>query len=232
MNSRLAAQRGAFRASSRTAFVAATSAAVALAAVLIALNYAGSQYADSPGPTNSVPFPVSSGTAMGSLDAPVTMVEYSDFQCRPCQQFTQTTQKEIETAYIETGKVRFIYKHRIVFGEDSVLAAMAAEAAAEQNKFWPYHELLMRTTLPKGKEPVLAELEALAAQIDLDMPLFKASLESGKYRDKVMKDDAEAQALDVDATPTFFINGTRVIGNVSFEDFRKAIETELERVGG
>ena len=85
-----------------------------------------------------------SGTSMGSPDAPITVTEYADFQCRFCQQFASGLEDEIGKAYIETGKVRFEYKHRIIGGEESMLMAIASEAAEQQGKFWLFHKVLMQ----------------------------------------------------------------------------------------
>jgi protein-disulfide isomerase len=173
------------------------------------------------------------GTSMGLPTAPVTIVVYSDFLCRTCQDFALTTEKELEKAFIETGQVRLVYKNFFVYGSNSVLAAEAAECAAEQGKFWPYHDLLMQTNLPTemGKLSI-AELEDLAGQAGLDTRSFDDSLTSGKYKEKVLGDDAEARQLGVTGPPTFFINRMKGSGYKTFEAFQKVINEILERSAG
>ncbi len=232
-------------------FVAATAVAVVAVVVLIMLgrmSYARTDFfllppnSGSPSvtplpalpatnPSGAKPSPriLISGTSVGSPSAPITIVVYSDFQCFPCQQFALTTEKELERVYVETGKVRLVYKHLIVYGEESMLAAQAAECAAEQNKFWPYHDLLMQTQAsPEVGDLSAAKLESLAGQVGLNMAAFDASLKSGKYREKVIRDDAEGRALGVTGTPTFFVNRMKGVGNKPFEAFQKVLEELLK----
>ncbi len=185
------------------------------------------------GTPTPTPFVPTSGTSMGSASAPVTIVEYSDFQCSICQHFALTTETELARAYVQTGKVRFIYKHFIVFGDESILAAEASEAAAEQNMFWPYHDLLMQAQAsPKAEDLTIARLESLAEQVGLNMTAFKAGLESHKYREKVSRDDSEGRASGVTGSPTFFVNGAKGTGNVPFEAFQQLIEEILKGSAG
>ncbi len=190
------------------AFAVATAMAVVAAVILIILGRASFAKTDffpippssgSPSVTPLLPPPQTppsgatpspsvliSGTSIGSPNAPITIVVYSDFLCAPCQNFALTTEKELEKVYVETGKVRIVYKHFIVHGEESMLAAQAAESAADQNKFWPYHDLLMQMRAsPKSDDLSEAKLESLAEQAGLDVAAFSASLGSGKYKEKV-----------------------------------------------
>ncbi len=183
---------------------------------------------DLPGPTPTSPIFVS-GTSKGAPDAPITIIEYTDFRCSICQEFALSTEKDLDKAYIQTGKVRFIYKHFIVWGDESTLAAEASEAAAEQNKFWPYHDLLMQARLPENAAGVVTteRLQSFAENIGLDMAAFNASLSSGKFKTKISADTAEGKSLGVAGTPTFFLNGIKGTGYIPFDAFRKAIEQLL-----
>jgi len=96
----------------------------------------------SPGPTGNVPFSVRH--FKGDASAPVTIVEFSDFQCPFCGRFTRETAPLIEETYIQSGKVRFGYVHFAFLGPESLWAAQAAECAADQNSFWAYHDLLFQ----------------------------------------------------------------------------------------
>jgi protein-disulfide isomerase len=216
------------------AFVGVTAMAIVMAAVLVILGRVSSHEAAILPPPGTTPSPsvIISGTSMGSPNAPVTIVVYSDFQCYHCQRFALTIEKQLESTYIETGKVRIIYKHIVAYGPESLLAAEAAECAAEQNQFWPYHDLLMQLRASSTAEDLpIEKLQSLAQQIGLDMATFNASLESGKYEAKVMRDDAEGRALGLTSIPAFFINGVKADDSVagSFEAFQKILDNILTR---
>jgi protein-disulfide isomerase len=192
---------------------------VALAAVLIILSWTGSSV------DRSSPSLVVSGTSKGSPEAPVTIVDYSDFQCHFCQLFTRTAGRELEKAYIQTGKVRLEYKHFPILGEESVLAALASECAAEQGQFWPYHDLLMAAQAdPREDDLTLGRLRGLARDLNLNLEDFDACLVSVRYLEKIKQDFEEGKALGVRGTPTFFINGKKVVGAQPFATFQRIIE--------
>lgn len=216
-------------------FVAFTLNAVIIASIFITLGWVSGSGELTPSPP-SLPSPttsppvVISGKSKGLPNAPVIIINYSDFQCGHCQQFTLTIEKQLETAYIDTGKVLFIYKHIIAYDEESQLAAEASEAAAEQDKFWPYHDLLMQARAStKTDDLPISKLQSLAQQVGLDMETFNASLESGKYREKVLQEDTEGRALGVTAIPTFFINGIKKDGASSFEELQIIIDDILRK---
>jgi protein-disulfide isomerase len=222
---------------SRRSFVLATTGAIGAAAALIALGRVGSTKVSfspppsTPGsPTTTLPSsaPTILATSKGLPDAPITIVVFSDFQCSHCQQFALTTEKQLEAAYFATGKARLVYKHFIVFGEESMLAAMASEAAAEQDMFWPYYDrLIQMRASPSVEDITIAKLEALAQDLGLNMPAFKDALESGKYREKVIQDTEDGKAMGVTGTPTFFVNGAKGTGEVPFEAFQQTIDQML-----
>jgi protein-disulfide isomerase len=220
---------------SHWAFAGATVVAVVIVSLLIFVGrtgYANTDFITLP-PNSAYPSitPVPAlpagtlayGTSLGRPDAPVTIVMYSDFLCGHCQDFSLTTEKDLEKAYIDTGQVRLVYKYFVAFGDDSTLVAEAAECAAEQNMFWPYHDLLMQKLLYPGKDISIDALEGLAGQVGLDMKSFDASLRAGKYKEKVLADDAEARQLGIKGPPVFFINNMKGIGNKPFEAFQKVI---------
>ncbi len=239
---------------SNAAFVTATAAALAITVALILVGRMG--YADTdfvPLPPNygspSVPSlaapaaegtggtsstgPFTCATSIGSPEAPVTLFVYSDFLCSVCQRFALTTEKDLEKAYVETGTVRLIYKYFIGNGEKSILVSEAAECAAEQGKFWPYHDLLMQTGLtPETEELNIDYLDNLAGQAGLNVSAFDASLRSGKFKEKVVADDAEARGLGVKGPPTFFVNRMKGSGNKPFEAFQKVINEIIGGSGG
>ncbi|MDP2744345.1 MAG: thioredoxin domain-containing protein [Dehalococcoidia bacterium] len=208
------------------ALAVASAAAVLVVSLLIVAGRTGS-----PQDASAVSSVLFSGTSKGSPDAPITIVEYSDFQCYFCQKFALTTMRQLDEAYVAAGKVRFVYKHFIGYGDESLLAAIASELAAEQNKFWPFHDLLMQMRAsPKKEDLTAARLRSLAQEVGLNMEAFDSGLHSGKYREKVMRDDAEARTLGISATPTFVINGKYGLrGGAPFETFREIISDLLEK---
>ncbi|MBE0481574.1 MAG: thioredoxin domain-containing protein [Dehalococcoidia bacterium] len=213
-------------------FLAANAAAVIMAAVLIILGRIG-QPADafivSPPDAELPPAtPAHLRTSMGSPDAPISILVYSDFQCAVCQQFALTTSKQIEASYVETGTAYLTFKHFVIYDEESILAAMAAEAAADQGMFWPYHDLVMQLRASSKKEDLtVARLQDLARQAGLDIAAFNAAFLSGNHRDEILREKEESLALGIRGTPTFFVNGRKAEGNVPFASFQSLIEELL-----
>lgn len=165
------------------------------------------------------------GHSKGAADAPVVMVEYSDFQCPFCTRHTQEVAPQLEETYIKSGQMRLVYKHYTVKGPDSVTAALAAECAGEQNKFWEYHDLLFANS---GQVAFNAEnLKAFAVELKLDLAAFSQCFDSQKYLNVVEADSAEAQQLGIRGTPGFFVNDTPVAGAQPLEVFQQTIEAEL-----
>jgi protein-disulfide isomerase len=183
-------------------------------------------------PSGIIPASYFSGTSVGSPTAPVTITEYADYQCSICQTFAATTEKDLERVYVATGVVRYVFKNFIVFGDESLLAAQAAEAAAEQNKFWPYHDLLMESRFSESAPDItLAKLQSIAQIVGLNMDQFNSAMSSGKFKDQVMQDDAEGKALGITGTPTFSVNGALGKGNVPLDAFKKVIDQILQGTG-
>lgn len=166
--------------------------------------------------------------SLGNPDAPVTMVEFGDFQCPFCRRLFQQALPRIKEQYIKTGKVRFVYRD---FPLNSIHAeaqksAEAAECANEQDKFWPYHDLLYE----RQDELGTANYKRWAAELGLNTAQFKECLDSGKYYDEVQKDYRDGVALGVTGTPGTFINGRLVAGALPFEQFAELIEEELAKI--
>jgi len=168
--------------------------------------------------------------SLGGTDAPLNIVEYSDFLCPFCATVAQEIVPQIEEEYIATGKVKLVFKPLGVHGEEAELAAEAAQCAAEQNGFWEYHDLLFL-----NNERVVfnsENLERFAQELSLDTEEFDACFDGGRYTDKVAADDAEARQRGVNAVPTFFVGQTKLEGAKSYAEFKKAIDDELARLSG
>ena len=174
------------------------------------------------------PRPQAQGTAMGDPNAPVTIEEYSDFQCVYCARFSSDTEPRIIADYVSTGKVHFVYKNYAFLGQPSVDAAEASLCAADQGKFWEYHDILFANQAEGDARAFSDErLRAFAEAIGLDGTAFAECLADNRKMDQVRQEYAEGAALGVSSTPTFFVNGKEVKGAQPFEAFQAAIEAAL-----
>jgi protein-disulfide isomerase len=142
------------------------------------------------------------GPILGNKNAPVTMVEFTDYQCTFCQRFHVTTFPEIRKKYIETGKVRFISRDfPLDFHANAANAAEAARCAGDQNQFWEMRDRLVANPSKLSE----TDLAAHAGAIRLDSAEFRKCLDSGKHRSAVQQDMAEAARLGIQGTPSFVI---------------------------
>ena len=184
--------------------------------------------APSPGlPTTAgvVQVSVDDDPVKGDKNAPVTIIEFSDFQCPFCGRFYAETLGQIEEKYIKTGKVRFVYRDFPLTSIHPMAqkAAEAAECADEQEKFWEYHN----TIFDNQQSLSLDNLKLWAANLGLDTNKFNDCLESNKYADEVNKDANDAVAAGGQGTPFFVINGRPLSGAQPFAAFQAAIESSL-----
>jgi protein-disulfide isomerase len=158
----------------------------------------------------------------GPSSAPVEIVEFSDFQCPFCLRAHPTVDQVLK-AY--SDRVRFVYRHYPLPGHPNARpAAEAAECAAEQGKFWPYHDKLFATQSRLSD----ADLKQDAAELGMDASKFNACVDSHKYAAKVDADLRAGQDAGVDGTPAFFINGRLVSGAQPYDVFKKVIDEELQ----
>ena len=175
---------------------------------------------DLAGPRANVP--QDGAPARGDGAAPVTIVIFADFQCPGCYQI-QRDLRRLEDAY--PGLVRIVFKHfPLVIHPDARLAAEAAACAHEQGKFWPYHDRLYG-----GYQRIKrADLVRYAAEAGLDVDQLLDDLDAGRCQERVRLDVSDARALNVEQTPTLFVNGLKVPGNrASFADLRALLDEEL-----
>ncbi len=164
----------------------------------------------------------------GDEKAPVTIIEFSDFQCPFCGKFEAETVSQIEKNYVETGKVRFGYWHFAFLGQESIDAAEASECASDQNAFWEYHNLLFKSQNGENKGAFAKDkLKEFAAGLKLDTQAFNDCLDSGKYTQIVQELTGTAQSIGVRSTPSFVVNGRAIIGAQPYDVFKQAIEQEL-----
>jgi protein-disulfide isomerase/predicted nucleic acid-binding Zn ribbon protein len=178
------------------------------------------------------PRPMEDGTKMGDPNAPVTIEEFSDFGCSHCAAFAETTAGQIVKSFVETGdvQIKFHSVGALLNNPNTTLAAEAAYCAADQNKFWEYHDLVFAnqfTLFANLSTDVGRYLTAFARYLNMDEDSFVTCLESGKYKEQISQDEIDATAAGVNSTPSFLINGTLVVGNMPYENFEQTINLAL-----
>ncbi len=174
---------------------------------------------------------------LGSPNAPVTLVEFSDFQCPFCRKFFREILPEIEEKYIKTGKVRFVYRDFPLSSIHDMAEkyAQAAQCANEQEKFWQMHDKIFVEQEKRGGGTVfdyaVTDVKTWAREIGLNGAQFDQCLDADKYAQEVAKDFSDGQAAGVQGTPATFVNGRLVPGALPFSQFAAVIEEELEKTG-
>ena len=198
--------------------------------------------------TSLVKIDISNANVLGDENAPLTLVEFSDFQCPFCSRFYEQTLPQVLENYVDSGKVKLVYKHLpLSFHQYAQISAEASECAAEQEKFWELHDKIFEN------QGLLSEasLKQGAVDIGLDADEFNTCLDSGKYTEKVNADFAQATSVGAGGTPTFFIGksngesiesvscpsgvsicgnadtGFMIIGAQPFTSFKQSIDSML-----
>jgi protein-disulfide isomerase len=195
------------------------------------------------------PRPQANFNSMGDPNAPVKIVEYSDFQCPYCANFWKDTEAQIVEIYVKTGKVYLTYRPMGNWVSDNINkgagtdnkesenAAMAAYCAGDQNKYWEYHDILFSNQTGENVGAFDRNyLDAFATKLGLDMGAFKTCMDSGKYAAQVLQDGVDGENAITTApnydgkgygTPSFLVNGKLIPGAVPFSEFQKEIEAAL-----
>lgn len=161
---------------------------------------------------------------IGPPNAPVTIVEFSDFECVRCREVLPALRQVLET-YRDRVKLVFKSFPRALKHPAAKMAHEAALCAHEQGKFWEYHDALFENQ----KNLSRATLRKIAGEVGLDVKRFEVCLEAGINTSKVFQGMKEGFDAGVSRVPTFFINGKKLEGNLSFSEFKKVIEEELRR---
>jgi protein-disulfide isomerase len=166
--------------------------------------------------------PTEGSYAIGPENAPITLVEFSDFQCPYCKRWHDEVYEPLLAAY--PGQIRFVYRHLPLTSihPEAQSAAEAAMCAGEQDKFWEFHEKLFSTTT-LGSATYLQ----YARELKLDTPTFESCLTDRKYQAQVQADSDFAINLGINSTPTFFINGLAIVGAQPIDVFKQVIDKEL-----
>lgn len=167
--------------------------------------------------------PVDDDPFIGPEDAPVTIVEFSDFECYYCIKWHNEVYDRLMTEY--QGKIRFVYRDfpltSIHPGAEP--AARAANCAHEQDRYWDFHDAIFSGQYTLDR----AGFIGMAADLDLDSPSFIECFDSGRYADEVQQDLQDALSIGVQSTPTFYINGFQVLGAQPYETFKSIIDQIL-----
>ncbi len=177
-------------------------------------------------PTNFSAPTIDDDVILGQADAPVTLIEFGDYECPFCKKMFDESEPQIRKEYIETGKVRMVYRDfPLSFHPSAMPAAEASECAKEQGKFWLYHDALF------NRQAQLATLNyvTLATELGLNAAEFKTCVETHKYKSEIEKDYQDGVAAGVDGTPATFVNGKLVSGAQPYAVFKAEIEAALKK---
>ncbi|MHB1161188.1 MAG: DsbA family protein [Chloroflexota bacterium] len=238
---RVGAERATFPRRWTLLVVLASTLGVAVGVVMIALSVLSANSPAGPistgsaaaGSAGSNPQAASKGPerrAVGNPQAPVVVTEWFDYQCPACRAYTLTRDVPLEQQYAATGKVRLVYRNYAFLGLESILAAEAAECAADQGRYNDYRLALMQRQRGENLGTFRPEnLKAIAAEVGLNQATFNACLDSGVHRQAVLAEQKEGEAQGVNATPTIYVNDRKMGGVPTLDRMKAAIEEELAK---
>ena len=172
---------------------------------------------------------------LGNSNAPITLVEFGDYQCHFCNVFFHSTEDAILKKYVETGKVKMIFKDYNIIGPDSINASHGAHCANDQGLFWEYRDILYSNWTGENNGWASSEnLVVFAQEIGLDMDVWSECVIDGIHSQTIVNSNEDARTLELTGTPAFFVIGpdgetTRLFGAQPFETFEKVFESELEK---
>jgi len=173
----------------------------------------------------------------GNQDAPITIIEFSDFQCPYCARFQIQTLPLILEQYVDTGKVKFVFRDFPIQNShpNAMPAAVASECAHEQDKYWQYHDALFENQGVWNKVELTSAItifKEFATKLDLNQDQFDSCLDSGKYIEEISSDLKDGKSYGVTGTPGFFIGNdevgfVKINGAQPFEAFKSIIDSQL-----
>ena len=173
---------------------------------------------------------------MGLANAPISIVEFGDYQCTFCYKFHQNTLNDIKTEYIDTGKANYVYRDFPLNGASSILAAEATYCANEQGKYWEYHNILYNNWAGENNGWASKQnLVKFANDIELDLKSFSQCMDSNDYNDMINQSNNDARELGISGTPAFFIvdqkNGQvlTISGAQPYEVFERVFNSIIEK---
>jgi protein-disulfide isomerase len=184
-------------------------------------------------PGDSVRARADASRSKGADSAEITIIEISDFQCPYCGEFARTTYPRLDSAYIRTGRARMIYIHLPLGNHAQAFrAAEASMCAGAQGRFWEMHDRIFAAQREwSGAEDAVAQFEAMAGDLEIDLPAYRDCMINGRTASLVVSDAMQAAQAGIGGTPSFIINspaGQRTLGGaVPFEQFASEIDALL-----
>lgn len=171
---------------------------------------------------------------LGKADAKVTIIEFGDYQCPLCRAFWRDTLPRIKKEYVETGRVRIVFRDFPIQAvhPEATMTAVAAECAEDQGKYWEFHDKVFREQDRRGRDVVryrIADVKRWATEVGLEAAAFNDCLDSERHKAEVQKDHQDGADIGMNGTPVFFINGRALVGAHPFPAFQKVIEEELKK---
>lgn len=173
---------------------------------------------------------------LGDPSAPLTFVEWGDYQCTYCHRFHEDTKDSIFSNFVNSGKIKFIFRDFPLNGPASVLAAEASYCAGDQNKYWAYHDELYKNWEGENTGWVTTNsLKKFASNVSLDLDVFDKCMQSDKYKQKVLDNYRYGQSIGVNATPTFLIidskgNAKVLVGAQPYGVFDQVLKEKLRTI--
>ena len=185
---------------------------------------------------------VDNDPVLGSANAKVTLIEFSDYECPFCKRYFDDTYLQIKKTYIDPGLIKIVYRDLpLPFHQNAHKEAEAAECAREQGGdsiYFQYHDLLFTRTTSNGTGLSLDQLAPIAGELGLNAQAVQSCMDSNKYKSEVDKDITDANKAGGNGTPTFFIGkstssgvitGTKLVGAQPFASFQRVIDQELKK---
>ena len=172
---------------------------------------------------------------LGDPNAPITLVEFGDYQCFFCNKFFHSTEQKLLENYVDTGKVKMIFKDFTIIGPDSKTAAHAAHCADDQDLFWQYHDMLYNNWNGENNGWASSEnLLRMAQDVGLDIDKFTDCMLNEIHTQIISASNADARTLGLTGTPGFFVISpnnqvTKIPGAQPFDVFKKIFDSELEK---
>ena len=205
---------------------------VVAAGALIAVLFVVTLGSSGPGNVEAAYPPGYTAPVEGDPNAPVEFVMWGDFQCTFCKRFETQTLPRLRAEYVDTGKVKFVWRNFANYGRESEDAAVAAHCAGEQGEFWEYHDTLYLNQGGYNSGAFSqARLNQFAVDLSLDTASFQSCLSRPKYGAVLAADHDVGRDQGVRGTPGFFVNGQYVAGAQPYETFAGIIESQLAAAG-
>ena len=173
---------------------------------------------------------------LGDPDAPITLIEFGDYQCHFCNVHFHNTEHLLLENYIETGKVKMIFKDFTIIGPDSINAAHGAHCANDQDKFWDYHDILYNNWTGENNGWASSQnLLSFAQEIGLDVDEWTQCMKEARHSEIILKSKQDGRDLGITGTPAFFVIGpdnkiTKISGAKPYESFEEIFDSELEKI--